>query len=85
MFLDILDPRMGDVTQKHPKELVEAFAKIACACVAPLRKDRPDMAKVAFLLGELKKGPSAARLQEIANVFSKLLHGGGHRVVPIAN
>jgi len=62
MFLDILDPRMGDVTQKHPKELIEAFAKIACALRGPLRKDRPDMAKVAYLLGELKKGPSARTL-----------------------
>lgn len=71
----VVDSRLvGD----YPKDSMLALAKVATSCVAPLRKDRPDMAKVAFLLAELKR-PSTSRTFNIARFNSS-----GHKVVPVS-
>ena len=48
----IIDPRMP---LPELIDNVHSFARIAAACVAPSRRDRPDMARVALLLAELKQ------------------------------
>ncbi|GJP48129.1 hypothetical protein CLOM_g7407 [Closterium sp. NIES-68] len=43
----LVDPRLPQLT---PVEEIQAFARVAAACVSPLRRDRPDMSKVVSML-----------------------------------
>lgn len=71
---DLVDPRMPP---GYPRDSLVAFARIAAECVAPLRRDRPDMPRVTFLLAELKR-PAAQRSVAFARFYT-----GDHKAVPI--
>ncbi|GJP33482.1 hypothetical protein CLOM_g18018 [Closterium sp. NIES-68] len=71
---ELVDPRMPP---GYPRDSLVAFARIAAECVAPLRKDRPDMPRVTFLLAELKR-PAALRSVAFARFYT-----GDHKAVPI--
>ncbi|CAI5460596.1 unnamed protein product [Closterium sp. Yama58-4] len=43
----LVDPRLPQAT---PVEELQAFARVAAACVSPLRRDRPDMPRVVAML-----------------------------------
>lgn len=77
---EILDPRMPSREEDCPTSVVEAFATLACACVAATRKDRPDMARVAALLTELKHMPEGASVDVSIHSASKSL---GKKVAPL--
>ncbi|CAI7855103.1 unnamed protein product [Closterium sp. NIES-53] len=70
---ELVDPRLP---ADYPRDSLLSLARIAAACVAPLRKDRPDMPKVTFLLAELKR-PAASRSVAFAR-----FNAAGHKVVP---
>ncbi|CAI5990460.1 unnamed protein product [Closterium sp. NIES-64] len=61
----------------YPRDSLVAFAHIAAECVAPLRKDRPDMPRVTFLLAELKR---PAALQSVA--FARFYTGDHKATCP---
>ncbi|CAI5990480.1 unnamed protein product [Closterium sp. NIES-64] len=63
---ELVDPRMPP---GYPRDSLVAFARIAAECVAPLRKDRPDMPRVTFLLAELKR-PAALRSVAFARFYT---------------
>ncbi|CAI7892207.1 unnamed protein product [Closterium sp. NIES-53] len=73
---ELVDPRMPP---GYPRDSLVAFARIAAECVAPLRKDRPDMPRVTFLLAELKR-PAALRSVAFARFYT-----GDHKAVPISH
>ncbi|CAI5463796.1 unnamed protein product [Closterium sp. Yama58-4] len=73
---ELVDPRMPP---GYPRDSLVAFARIAAECVAPLRKDRPDMPRVTFLLAELKR-PVALRSVAFARFYT-----GDHKAVPISH
>lgn len=58
---DILDPRLPREDSASWREMVDGLARIACACVTPLRRHRPDMAKVADQLAKLESASSDAK------------------------
>jgi len=63
-----------------PTSVVEAFATLACACVSATRKDRPDMARVAALLKEIKHMPEGATVDVSMHSGSRPL---GKKVAPL--
>lgn len=60
---DILDPRMPMEDNQRWRDTVEGLTRVACACVSPLRRHRPDMAKVLEQLQKLESSPSSAPLR----------------------
>lgn len=79
---EILDPRMPSREEDCPTSAVEAFATLACACVSATRKDRPDMARVAALLKELKHMPEGAAVDVSIHSGSRSL---GKKVAPLTS